>query len=320
MAEYHVFSIPMPMTFRGIKRRTGMLIQGAKGWAEWSPFPEYPVPEAAQWLLAAREAADHGFPEPRRTLIAVNATIPAVDPAIAHRRARESGCGTAKVKVAEPGQTLADDCARVEAVRDALGPSGRIRVDANGAWSRTQAVKALEELSRFDLEYAEQPCMDVEDLAAVRRAVNVKIAADESIRKTSDPFRVAKLQAADLIVLKVQPLAGVRACVNLAEELGMDVVVSSALETSVGLRAGLALAAALPELPCACGLNTSSLLSSDLVREPLVAVDGGIEVREVEVDWGLVREFAADEATEQFWTTRLQECQEFLDAIRGSNG
>jgi O-succinylbenzoate synthase len=290
-----------------------MLIRGESGWAEWSPFPEYPIPEAAQWLLAAHEAADHGFPEPLRTLIPVNATIPAVDPRLAHRLAVSSGCTTAKIKVAEPGQTLDEDYARVEAVRVALGPMGKIRVDANGGWSLREAITALTRLSVFDLEYAEQPCASVEELAELRRSVGVKIAADESIRKASDPYRVATLEAADLIVLKVQPLGGIQACLTLAQDLGMDVVVSSALETSIGLSAGLALAAALPRLPYACGLNTSALLGSDVVREPLVAVNGAIQIREMNVDPGFCEQYSADDDTRQFWTTRLQQCQEFLD-------
>ena len=189
---------------------------------------------------------------------------------------RDGGCATAKVKVAEPGQSLAEDQARVEAVRDALGPSGRVRVDANGAWSVDDAVTAIGLLDRAagGLEYVEQPCATVEELAAVRRAVDVPIAADESIRRASDPYLVRDLEAADIAVLKVQPLGGVRACLRIAEEIGLPVVVSSALETSVGIAAGLALAGALPSLPYACGLATVQLLTADVVAEPLLPVDG----------------------------------------------
>ena len=178
--------------------------------------------------------------------------------------------------MADPGSPLADDLARVEAVRDALGPAGRVRVDANGAWDVDTAVAAIAALDRAagGLEYVEQPCASVEDLAAVRRRVAVPIAADESIRRAADPYRVRDLGAADIAVLKVQPLGGVRACLRIAEDIGMPVVVSSALETSLGLAAGVALAAALPRLDHACGLATRSLLTGDVAAPELVPVDG----------------------------------------------
>ncbi len=189
-----------------------------------------------------------------------------------------SSCTTAKVKVAEPGQSLADDIARVEAVRDALGPTGQIRVDANAAWSLDEAVTALTELSRFTLEYAEQPVASLTDMAILRRRVDVKLAADESVRNAEDPLRIAGLEAADIVVLKVQPLGGVRACLAVADACGLPVVVSSAIETSVGIAAGLALAGALPELPYACGLATVALLDGDVCSDSLVAVDGTLPV------------------------------------------
>jgi O-succinylbenzoate synthase len=218
----------------------------------------------------------------------------------------DGGCRTAKVKVAEPGQTLADDQARLEAVRDAIGPDGRIRVDANGLWDVDTAVASIAVLDRAagGLEYVEQPVMSVEDLAVVRRAVGVPIAADESIRRAADPYRVRDLEAADVAVLKVQPLGGVRACLRIAEDIGLPVVVSSALETSVGIAAGVALAAALPELPYACGLATVQLLTSDVVTEPLLPVDGALPVRVPVVDESLVR---ADPERVAHWEARLAE-------------
>ena len=188
---------------------------------------------------------------PVRDRIPVNVTVPAVAGERAAMIVTNScGCRTAKVKVAEPGQSEADDVERLEAVRDAIGPDGRIRIDANGGWDLDTAVARLPMLDRAagGLEYAEQPCPSVEDLAALRRKVDVPIAADESVRRAEDPLRVARLEAADIVVLKVQPLGGVRACLRLAEQCGLPVVVSSALETSVGIAAGVALAAALPEL------------------------------------------------------------------------
>lgn len=305
------YSIAMRTRFRGITRRQGMIWRGDAGWAEWSPFPEYGTEEVWPWLAAAREAADLGFPDPVRDQVPVNCTIPAVGPSQAYALAHGSGCRTAKVKVAEPGQSLAEDLARVEAVRDALGPEGRIRVDANGNWGLDEAERACRELGRFTLEYAEQPVASVEDLATLRRTfahkgIDVPIAADESIRRSGDPERVVALEAADVAVLKVQPLGGVRRCLELAERLGIPVVVSSALETSVGLAAGVALAAALPELPHACGLNTMTLLTDDVVADSLIAVDGAIAVRPVEVDLGRLTGTAAGPEDQHWWRQRLE--------------
>ena len=297
----------MRLRFRGITVREGMLIRGEVGWGEFSPFLEYDEAVAAPWLACALEAADRGWPAPRRSAIPVNVTVPACDPARAHAIVRDSaGCRTAKVKVAEPGQTLADDLARVEAVRDALGPSGRLRIDVNGGWSRDEAVAriALLDKAAGGLEYVEQPCPDVEDLAWVRRRVEVPIAADESIRRAEDPYRVRDLEAADIAVLKVQPLGGVRACLRIAEDIGLPVVVSSAVETSVGIAAGVALAAALPELHYACGLATVPLLSGDVTRESLVPVDGALPVRQVSVDDALLVRHAAAPDRATFWAAR----------------
>jgi O-succinylbenzoate synthase len=301
-----VYSLPMRTRFRGITVREGVLLRGAAGWGEWSPFLEYDAAVAEPWLRCAEEAAAGDWPEPVRTSVPVNVTVPAVGPEQAHRIVLDGGCRTAKVKVAEPGQTLADDQARLEAVRDAIGPDGRIRVDANGLWDVDTAVASIAVLDRAagGLEYVEQPVMSVEDLAVVRRAVGVPIAADESIRRAADPYRVRDLEAADVAVLKVQPLGGVRACLRIAEDIGLPVVVSSALETSVGIAAGVALAAALPELPYACGLATVQLLTSDVVTEPLLPLDGALPVRLPVVDESLVR---ADPERVAHWEARLAE-------------
>nr|WP_281284404.1 o-succinylbenzoate synthase [Nonomuraea diastatica] len=300
----HVFRIPMRTRFRGQSVREGVLLHGPAGWGEFSPFPEYGARECARWLACAREAAFEGWPEPVRDSVPVNTTVPAVDAARAHDMVRRSGCGTAKVKVAERGQTFGDDVARVEAVRDALGPSGRLRVDVNGAWEVGEAVQRLKRLDRFDLEYAEQPCATLDELAAVRRACDVPIAADESIRRAEDPLRVKAAEAADIAVVKVQPLGGVRAAVRVVEACGLPAVVSSAVETSVGLAAGLALAAALPSLPYACGLGTMSLLSGDVVDDSLVPVDGRLVVRRPTVNY---QHLSAYEIDSPQWLSRMQE-------------
>ncbi|MDQ1685032.1 MAG: o-succinylbenzoate synthase, partial [Frankiaceae bacterium] len=224
-------------------------------------------------------------------------------PEQAHAMVRASGCTTAKVKVAEAGQTLADDVARVEAVRDALGPAGKVRVDANAAWSVDEAVVALRALDAFDLEYAEQPVATLDDMALLRRRIDVPLAADESVRRAEDPLRIAGLGAADIVVLKVQPIGGVRRCLEVAARSGLPVVVSSAVETSVGIAAGVALAAALPELPYACGLGTVSLLAADVTAEPLLPVGGFLPVRRVAPDPDLVN--AADEV-KTHWLARMQ--------------
>jgi O-succinylbenzoate synthase len=309
-----VFDIPMQVRFRGQDRRRGMLIQGPAGWGEFSPFPEYDATVASRWLLAAQESAVIGWPAPLRSSVPVNTTVPAVDPQQAHALVTASGCTTAKVKVAEPGQTLGDDVARVEAVRDALGPAGALRIDANAAWDVDTATTALRELSRFDLEYAEQPVRSLEDMARLRRAVDVRLAADESVRTAEDPLRVAGLDAADVVVLKVQPLGGVRRCLEVAEACGLPVVVSSAVETSVGIAAGVALAAALPELPFACGLGTVTLLAGDVCAEPLVPVDGELPVRPALPDPSRLAAHRADADVDDEWQRRLHDAQAVLDA------
>ena len=306
---WHVWSIPMRTRFRGITVREGMLRRGPAGWGEFSPFLEYDAAVAEPWLRAAEEAADVGWPAPLRDRVPVNVTVPAVGPEAARRIVAASGCRTAKVKVAEPGQSRAEEQARLEAVRDALGPQGRIRVDANGLWDLDGAVEAIRVLDRAagGLEYVEQPVASVEDLARVRRRVAVPVAADESIRRAEDPYRVRDLEAADVAVLKVQPLGGVAACLRIAEDIGLPVVVSSALETSVGIAAGVALAAALPELPYASGLATVALLTDDVATRPLLPVDGCLPVGMPTVDPAALARLAADEVRAAAWHERLRD-------------
>jgi O-succinylbenzoate synthase len=276
------YAIDLVERFRGIDVREGMLLRGPAGWGEFCPFEEYDDQVAGWWLAAAIEACTIGWPDPVRDQIPINCTVPAVSPERAVEIVRESGCATAKVKVAEHPQSLSEDLARVEAVRSALGPGGAIRVDANGRWDVDTAVTTLRALDRAaaGLEYAEQPCRTIEELAAVRRRVDVRIAADESIRQADDPLRVALAGAADVAVIKCTPLGGVRRALRVAEVCGLPCVVSSALETSVGLAAGLALAAALPELEFACGLGTLSLFHADAVAadDSLRPVGGFIQV------------------------------------------
>ena len=321
LAGAHVVSLPMRVKFRGILQREALLLDGPLGWGEFCPFPEYGDPEASRWLAAAIEAGWQGFPAPLRPLIPVNATVPAVAAdRVPEILARFGRVDAVKIKVAEPGQTLDDDAARVAAVRAAL-PDAAIRVDANGGWDVPAAVEALTRLAGVGLEYAEQPVPDIAGLAEVRRrlraaGVPVLIAADESVRKEDDPLKVARAGAADLIVVKVAPLGGVRRALDIVAQAGLPAVVSSALDTSVGIRAGLALAAALPELPYACGLGTVSLLAADVTRDSLVPDDGAIRVREVAADPGLLAEYAAAPERREWWLERLRRVHAVLAAGR----
>jgi o-succinylbenzoate synthase len=306
------FAIPMPVRFRGVTVREGALIEGPAGWGEFSPFAEYGPKECARWLASALEAATGGWPAPVRDRIPVNVTVPAVGPEQAIRIVAGSGCRTAKVKVAERGQAEAEDVERVEAVREALGPAGKIRVDANGGWDSRQAERMLRRLAAFGLEYAEQPCATLAELAELRRHIDIPVAADESVRRAEDPLRVRAADAADIVVLKVQPLGGVRAALQVAEACGLPVVVSSAVDTSVGLAAGVALAAALPELPYACGLATMALLDGDVTADPLLPDQGELPVRRPAVDAGKLARFATDPAP---WRDRAAAAARFLPDV-----
>lgn len=290
------FRIPMRVPFRDLDAREGVVIRGPRGWGEYSPFPDYPPYLRARWLAAAREAAQGEWPPPLRARVPVNVTVPAVPPEAAHRIVTGSGCTTAKVKVGD-----GSDEARVEAVRDALGPAGRIRVDGNAAWDVDVAARRIRALARYDLEYVEQPVSTLEEMADLRKQVAVPLAADESIRLAPDPLAVDLGEAADVAVLKVAPLGGVAAALRVAESVGVPAVVSSALETSIGIAAGVALAAALPELPYACGLGTIALLAGDVVSDSLVPENGEIGVRRVEVDEGALARFELTDGDARRW-------------------
>lgn len=318
--EVHVVSVPMRMAFRGVLHREALLLRTGSRWGEFSPFVEYDDVEAARWLAAGLEAARGQWPAPVRDVVPVNATVPAVPAAeVPAVLARFPGCTTAKVKVAQAGQELRDDVERVAAVREVLGPQGRLRVDANGAWSLADARWAVAALSAFDLEYVEQPCASVDDLALLRVAlaragVEVLIAADESIRKAEDPMRVVRAGAADVVVLKVAPLGGVRPALAIAAECGLPVVVSSALDTSVGIAAGVALAGALPELPYACGLATTSLMAADVVSTSWDGRGGSLPVGRVTPEPALLESWAAPADRQQWWRARLARCAALLPA------
>jgi len=304
----HVVALPMRVKFRGITVRELALINGPAGWGEFGAFLEYEPPEAAAWLSAAIEAAYTAPPLTHRDRIPINATVPAVSAAqVPDVLARFPGARTAKVKVAEPGQTLADDVARVDAVRQQV-PT--VRVDANGGWSVTEAVEAARALTADGpLEYLEQPCATVPELAELRRIVDVPIAADESIRKADDPLHVVRSGAADVAVLKVAPLGGVTPLLAIAQQIDIPIVVSSALDSAVGIGRGLLAAGALPDLRHACGLGTGGLFVEDVV-EPLTPVDGYLPVSAATPDPARLAALAAPAERRQWWIDRIKACFE----------
>jgi O-succinylbenzoate synthase len=302
----HVVALPMRVRFRGITVREVALIDGPAGWGEFGAFLEYGAAEAAHWLAAALDSAYRRPPPALRDRIPVNATVPAVSAAqVPDIVARFPGARTAKVKVAEPGQTLGDDVARVDAVR-ALVPT--VRVDANGAWTLPQAVEAAAALTAGGpLEYLEQPCATVDELAELRRRVDVPVAADESIRKAGDPLAVVRAGAADIAVLKVAPLGGISALLTVSAQIDIPIVVSSALDSAVGIATGLAAAAALPTLNHACGLGTGRLFVED-VTDAAAPVDGYLAVGPVVPDPDRLHALAASPQRRQWWIDRIRAC------------
>ncbi|MGZ8819161.1 MAG: o-succinylbenzoate synthase [Mycobacterium sp.] len=305
-----VVSLPMRVRFRGITVREVALIEGPAGWGEFGAFLEYEPPEAVHWLASAVEAAYQAAPDVRRDRIPIKATVPAVAAdQVPEVLARFPGARTAKVKVAEPGQTLSDDVARVNAVR-ALVPT--VRVDANGGWSVGEATAAATALTADGtLEYIEQPCATVPELAELRRRVDVPIAADESIRKADDPLRVVREGAADVAVLKVAPLGGVTRMLEIADQIDIPIVVSSALDSAVGIARGLLAAAALPDLPYACGLGTGGLFVDD-IAERAVPVDGFLPVAPVTPDPARLAALAASPHRRQWWIDRIKACHPLM--------
>jgi O-succinylbenzoate synthase len=316
LASARVVALPLATRFRGVDVREALLFEGPEGWTEFSPFAEYDDREAATWLAAAIDFGWMPQPAPVRNEIPVNATVPAVAAAsVPAVLARFDGCRTAKVKVAEAGQRLSDDVDRVRAVRGEMGPEGRVRIDANGAWNVDEAERALHALAEFDLEYAEQPCATVDELAELRRRVKymgIPIAADESVRKAADPLAVARAGAADLLVVKAQPLGGVRRALAIVAEAGLPAVVSSALDTSIGLSMGAALAAALPGLDYDCGLGTASLFTADVTEPPLAPVRGVLPVGRVQAVPSLLARHEASADRRDWWLDRLARCHALL--------
>lgn len=304
------FSLPLRRTFRGVDSREGMLIEGSAGWGEFAPFADYSPAAAARWLASAVEAAFEGWPAPVRDAVEVNAIIPALAPGESEQLAREAvsrGCTTIKVKV---GGSPDLDIARIGVVREVLDAEfgegvGRIRLDANAQWSLDEAIAMLERCARYGIEYAEQPCASLDDLALVRRETGVRIAVDEGLRSSEDPGSLDLSDAADIAIIKPATLGGVRASLDLISGLGMPVVVSGAMDSSVGLGTALALAGALPELTYASGLGTGALLADDLVVTPIVPMGGALRVLRIEPDANALARARARITDTSLWRQRL---------------
>lgn len=312
-----IVALPLRTKFRGLLEREVLLFEGPNGWAEWSPFIEYPDEEAAVWLAAAIDFAYGPMPELHRGSIPVNATLPAVTPDLVQKVLSRFGeFSTVKIKVAEQGQAPGEDIARIQQVRE-LYPESKIRLDANGGFDIQGALELVENLQGrgIQLEYFEQPVGSIAEMAELRSQLShlgVRIAADESVRKVSDPLAVAQANAADILVLKAAPLGGIGRALAIAVEAELPVVISSALDSSVGLSMGAYLAAALPSLEFDCGLATSALLAGDVTREPLRADNGFIDVRRVEVDNSRLEIFKAQDHREDWWLERLERVYKLL--------
>jgi O-succinylbenzoate synthase len=323
------FALPLSRRFRGTEVREGMLLRVGGLWGEWAPFPEYDDATAARWLAGALEAARGEWPVAVREQVEVNAIVPALPPdvvtALVVDAVTVDGCTTVKVKVAERGQDFDADVERVAAVRAALDEcgalSGRIRVDVNGAWTPEEAATRLAVLDDIaeGLEYAEQPCATLAEMAALRERSGVRLAVDEGVRLASrlDAATVALIRAAaDVLVLKATPMGGVRRSLEVARSVGLPVTVSGALDSSVGLGAGIALAAALPDPPYACGLGTGRLLAADLTEETALPRDGRLSVvRHVPDPHALASAHGrVDPDRERWWRDRLERCLPLVGA------
>lgn len=298
-----VIALPMKTKFRGITVREVALIKGPHGWGEFSPFLEYDDAESAPWLASAIEAATTPKPKLYRTSVAINGTIPALNEPADLKRVVDSfpGVKTFKVKV---GNDLAEDLARVNVIRN-LQPQAKIRIDVNGLWSVGQAEAFLSAVG--DIEYVEQPCATIEELRELKSRTSVKIVGDEVLRKAADPFAIDFTGAIDYLMLKVQPLGGIKRAHALAEHHNLPVVVSSALESAIGINYGLTLAASFETMNFNCGLGTGSLLAADVAHLPIV--DGKIEITEFEPQLA-----GLDVASDRFewWKNRIMRTAELL--------
>jgi O-succinylbenzoate synthase len=322
----HCVALPLVTAFRGISAREIVIFEGPDGPAEWSPFPEYDDAEAATWLRCTLEQGwqqkSLEMPLDMDQTIGVNGTLPALPAAeVAGFLANLGSPSTVKIKVGGPGTTLSEDIARVSATRDALGPAGRIRLDANGTWTLDEAEHAIRQMESYDVDYVEQPVSSLADMAELRRRIQrlgIQVAADESIRRSGDIAQVLALEACDVAVIKVQPLGGIaraRAIIDQARQAGVDVVVSSALESSVGVHYGAQLQQLLAReggFPLDAGLGTVSLFAGDVVRQPLIAHTGTLQVTPPVLEPAALKRYAMPKDRRDWWTARLKRCRELV--------
>ena len=319
LGSARVVSVPLRTKFRGISERELLLFEGPNGWSEWAAFPEYSDDEAASWLAAAIEWGFAELPRTKRNSVYVNAILPAVpQEEVAKILARAGKFKTVKIKVAEKGQGLALDLARILEVQR-LYPDAKLRLDANGGFEIPQALELLHKLSHegIELEYFEQPVATIAELAELKvelakEGFATVIAADESVRKSSDPLAVELAGAADILVLKSAPLGGVMPALEIAAATKLSVVPSSAMQSSIGLAAELHFAASLETLEFDAGLGTMNLFAGDLVRDSLKPEDGVLEVRRPELNTASLETFRAEDHRYDFWVARLERCGRLL--------
>jgi O-succinylbenzoate synthase len=303
LESLRVVTLPTTTNFRGVTFREVAVIQGEYGWGEFSPFLEYDDAESALWLACAIEAATQPKPQLYRTHVSVNGTIPALNDLQELEKIINSfpGVKTFKVKI---GTDVSEDLHRLELVRT-LRPYAAIRLDVNGLWSVDEAEKFINSIG--DVEYVEQPCATIEELRELKKRVDVKIVGDEVLRKAADPFDVDLSGAVDYLMLKVQPLGGIKRAHKLAEHHNLPVVVSSALESAVGINYGLILAASFEGMSFDCGLGTGSLLAKNVGELPIV--DGKIAISDVTPNFdGL--DVSADRY--EWWKNRIMRTAELL--------
>lgn len=319
IADVRVLSLPLTTRFRRLTHRELVIFQGTQRHAEFSPFVEYGDQEASEWLKAALSFANEDLPSLKREWVGVNATLPAVNEAEIDRVLEKfPGFRSVKIKVAEHPESGKQDLRRIRHVAKNF-PKAKIRLDANGGLSVSQALELINDLGEIKLEYFEQPVRTVAELKELREKISLqdlglKIAADESIRKAEDPLLVAKEQAADIAVLKLQPLGGIANAKSIAEQSGLEVVVSSALESSLGIAQGLYLAASLEQHNYDCGLWTQNLLADDVVKNPLRVENARIFVEVPELDEARLRKYRATKDREEFWLQRLERCLSLLES------
>jgi O-succinylbenzoate synthase len=319
VATARVVSIPLRTKFRGLTERELLVFEGPNGWSEWAAFTEYQDEEAATWLHAAIEWGFENLPEPVRKQVSVNSILPAVPTEeVAKVLGRAGKFSTVKIKVADPKQTAADDLARILEVKD-LYPDAKLRLDANGGYTVAQALELIAEIENnsLDLEFFEQPVETIAELAELRIEIsklgqNTLVAADESVRRASDPLAVELAGAADLLVLKSAPLGGIASALAVANSSKLNICASSAMQSSIGLAAELHFAACLPEVNYDAGLGTGYLFGGDLTADRLIPENGILELRRPEINTSSLEILKAEDHRYDWWIARLERCSKIL--------